>query len=190
LFQYWDHDRVDKYLFGRCPLFALALHNLYRYEIELFFVPLKNRGSQGSPIWISELAHAFCVRKDGSFVDARGSVGREQIIADYGAGDQNPRWERISKAGLLALITKCKETQPDNHEMFFLRQFLLQNQDVYKTGNRSIPPLRDVKDQFDLESISSQINSHNWSIMSARFALWKERQITDFDYYIILRCSC
>jgi hypothetical protein len=120
-------------------------------------------------MWSSGLDHAFCVRKDGTLVDARGTVDRERIISDYGDGNRNQRWERISKAGLLALIKQGKAPEPDNNEMFVLRQFLLQNQDVYKTGNGSIEPLRKVQDQFDIVSISSQLNIHNRNILSAPF---------------------
>jgi len=174
LFQYGDHKRVDEYLYGRCTLFALALHNLYRYQIELFWGPPKNIGYRDNPTWSSGLDHAFCVRRDGSLVDARGTVDREKIIAEYGSGNQDHRWEPTSKAALLSLIEEQKAPHPDNTEMFELRQFLLHNQDVYKTGERSIEPFRNVRHQFDIASISSQINSHNRSVLDARFEKYRD----------------
>jgi len=115
----------------------------------------------------SGLQHAFCIRKDGSLVDARGSVDREQIITEYGEG-QEPRWQRVSKAELLSLANQGNASRPDNGELFILRCYILQNQDVYKMGTRSIEPLRDVRDQFDVKSISTRINDHNQKIILAQ----------------------
>jgi len=140
---------VEEYAYGRCTVFALALHNLYRYQIELLWGQPKNLGSATMPAIHSGLQHAFCIRKDGSLVDARGSVDREQIITEYGEG-QEPRWQRVSKAELLSLANQGNASRPDNGELFILRCYILQNQDVYKMGTRSIEPLRDVRDQFDV----------------------------------------
>ena len=167
MLRYMDHRRGEEYAYGRCTVFALALHNLYRYQIELLWGQPKNLGSATMPAIHSGLQHAFCIRKDGSLVDARGSVDREQIITEYGEG-QEPRWQRVSKAELLSLANQGNASRPDNGELFILRCYILQNQDVYKMGTRSIEPLRDVRDQFDVKSISTRINDHNQKIILAQ----------------------
>ena len=156
MLRYMDHRRVEEYAYGRCTVFALALHNLYRYQIELLWGQPKNLGSATMPAIHSGLQHAFCIRKDGSLVDARGSVDREQIIIEYGEG-QEPRWQRVSKAELLSLANQGNASRPDNGELFILRCY-----------TRSIEPLRDVRDQFDVKSISTRINDHNQKIILAQ----------------------
>lgn len=167
LFEYQKHHRVEEYLFGRCTIFALALHNLHRYDIELLWGEPKNLGYENDPFMHTGLEHAFCIRRDGSLVDARGTTDREKMVAEYHV--RQPRWARTSKAELLNLMEQGVTNCPDRGELLVLRYFILQNQDVYKLGRRTLEPLSKVRDHFDLQSICSRITEHNRRVLMEYF---------------------
>ena len=133
-----SHYTVEEYLFNCCFIFALALHNVYRYRMEFFWDESASGPSDGSRI--RHIKHAYCIRKDGTLVDARGTVTREEIQADYGGSVNQPNIVEVTKAELLELFAKGTLETPGTAEVGAVQTFIRSNPDVYKLGQRTILP--------------------------------------------------
>src|ERR1019366_2730031 len=69
-----EHDLVERYLRGRCQVFAHSLLSVHGYRVE-FLWDRQSKRSEGPRC----LIHAYCVRPDGSLVDVRGRVSHQEI---------------------------------------------------------------------------------------------------------------
>ena len=78
----WDDGRLaERYLFGMCGPFALALHAITGWDTVGVF-----DGPGGA--WTDKPRHVGCVSPDGYFADARGvGMSRESFLEGYGRAD-------------------------------------------------------------------------------------------------------
>lgn len=85
---------VGEYLYGRCHIFAMVLHEYLGLPIEIIIDEDPWYDTMGLP----SLEHAYCIINDDYVVDARGIRSRKEIIIEYG-----------ENANELAIVPDCME---------------------------------------------------------------------------------
>jgi hypothetical protein len=89
-----DNKEVGEYLYGRCHVFAMVLHEYLGLPIEIIIDEEPWHDTMGLP----SLEHAYCIINDDYVVDARGIRTRKEIMDEYG-----------SNANELVVVPDCLE---------------------------------------------------------------------------------
>jgi len=80
---------LELYLHGRCHFFALALNKALGFPIECLW---------DNEAWFEDgdpspaLVHAYCIRPDGTRVDAQGTLTREAALENYAELVEEPEF--------------------------------------------------------------------------------------------------
>jgi hypothetical protein len=118
----------ESYLHGRCHIFALALHEVFGYKMELFW---------DTEAWFDDgetidtaLVHAYCIDSKGNLFDARGKVTRKLIEDDYEYNESE--FSITTKSHLEKLMNQGVLGKPAKGELEFLKTYILNNKEKYK----------------------------------------------------------
>lgn len=116
---------LSDYAYGRCQIFAYALHLELGYEME--FMWDMDYYLEGGNTESMVLAHAYCVlpTQQDTFVDARGVISKDVILYDYEYNSE--RFERISPEQLLQCFADQFLEEPSLNELEAIRQFIRDN---------------------------------------------------------------
>lgn len=74
------NKEVGEYLYGRCHIFAMVLHEYLGLPIEIIIDEEPFHDTMGLP----SLEHAYCIINDEYVIDARGIRSKKDIISEYG----------------------------------------------------------------------------------------------------------
>lgn len=124
---------LSDYLYGRCQIFAQALHEELGYEIQCLWDTDYWFDDADSPSTV--LAHAYCVLPNGEFMDARGIISKEAVLYDY---DCNcPFFGIYSLAKLKEAYNNNILEEPTQKELHAIREFIRTEINTYnfKTFN-------------------------------------------------------
>ena len=115
---------LENYLHGECHLFALALHQVFGYEMVFVF------DEMDSEVETEVLIHAYC--KNGEHcVDARGVFEEKNALDDY---DYNlPYQVDVSKKEAYSLIETGFLHAPAFGQMDNLMDYVQANKSQYET---------------------------------------------------------
>lgn len=124
---------LSEYAYGRCHIFALALHlelgfeMEYMWDLDYYF--------EDAPAGMQVLAHAYAVLPEnhphtGSFMDARGIITKDVILQDYEYNRES--FERISPEHLEELFKSGYFERPTDEEVEALRAYIRKNISDYK----------------------------------------------------------
>lgn len=80
-----NHFTIDSYLFGRCHLFAQALHEAKGFQIGLF-VTMGEVAFAKAPCLL--LVHAFCYLNNDEVIDAKGIRTKQDMLMRYDTGEE------------------------------------------------------------------------------------------------------
>lgn len=124
---------IDRYHQGDCHLFAMALNRAFGFAMRcLWDLDPHDDGIQ--PLGFPVLVHAFCVRPDGSLVDARGTAEPDEL--ENGHGDVfEPSEQEMAPGEMERMLADPNGWRaPDLGEMERLVGFLLDNAAAYRDG--------------------------------------------------------
>lgn len=79
-----NHYTVEDYLYGRCHLFAQALHENKGLEVGVF-AAMADLPFKDEPCLV--LVHAFCFISDEDVIDAKGIRSKNDLFARYDNGE-------------------------------------------------------------------------------------------------------
>lgn len=77
-------DEIDRYCYGECHVFAVALHRLTGWPIHLVLDDDEKYwvDPDDDDNWIPATVHAFCVDDQDRFWDIKGIRGRNEVYAE------------------------------------------------------------------------------------------------------------
>lgn len=123
------------YYQGLCHVFAVALHLEHGYSMEFAW-----DAADGADISrFGVLIHAFCVRPNGSYVDASGTITKNEAV--YGHGDVgDPYIQPMTLAQVSKLSNGKALARYSPKDIATLRAFIRRHPEIYVTGETKIDP--------------------------------------------------
>lgn len=111
------------YIHGRCHIFAQALHEELGYELEFLW---------DNDFWFEDndfpstvLVHAYCIKNNHSYVDARGFVSKELIEYEFECNELS--YEKFSYEDLQNAYKDNILEKPTEEELNLVKDYIRKN---------------------------------------------------------------
>jgi len=124
---------IEQYLYGKCHIFAQALHLELGYNIKLLFdLEAEFVNEQNKETTYSKaLVHAYCIKPDGTCIDISGKINCDTIEFEY--GDCNsPQYElHFEEEDFLNSLNSINILTPTIDELNKVRNFIRRYTEFY-----------------------------------------------------------
>lgn len=119
--------RQDDYLYGECHVFALALQEVFGYQMKFALDEFDEELER------EVLIHAFCFEGD-HVIDARGISHASDVLEPYDYNDVH--FEEVELSALEQMMESGFVHRPDDGQYKELVQYLLDNKETYQVKMR------------------------------------------------------